>query len=88
MNVLIDKSFDKDLKAITDPKLKAKLADLIDEIIDIGRFNNIRDIKKLKGDSISYRIKFGDYRIGLEYEDNSIKLIRFLHRKDIYKYFP
>jgi len=88
MNVLIDKSFDKDLKSITDSKLKAKLADLIDTIIDNERFNYIGNIKKLKGDSISYRIKLGDYRIGLEYEDNSIKLIRFLHRKEIYKYFP
>lgn len=88
MNLLIDKSFDKDLKAITDSRLKAKLADLIDAIIDIERFDNIRNIKKLKGDSKSFRIKLGDYRIGLEYEDNSIKLIRFLHRKEIYKYFP
>ncbi len=88
MNVLIDKSFDKDLKSITDTKLKAKLADLIDAIIDIDRLNNIGNIKKLKGDSISFRIKLGDYRIGLEYEDNNIKLIRFLHRKEIYKYFP
>jgi mRNA interferase RelE/StbE len=88
MKVLIDKSFGKDIQEINDLKLKAKIADVIDEIIIIERISEIKNIKKLKGDSISYRIRIGDYRIGLEYVDNCIKLIRLLHRKDIYKSFP
>ena len=88
MTVLIDKSFDKDILAISNSKLKAKLAELIETMLAIERINDIKNIKKLKGDSISYRIRIGDYRIGLECEDKCIKLIRFLHRKEIYKYFP
>jgi len=35
-----------------------------------------------------YRIKIGDYRIGMTVEGNLVTLVRFLHRKDIYRYFP
>ncbi len=88
MNVLIDKSFEKDVQLIHDSRLRIKLADVIDEIIVVKRIIDLKSIKKLKGDNISYRIRIGDYRIGLEYDDNCVKLIRFLHRKKIYKSSP
>lgn len=57
MKVLIDKSFEKDTSSISNPKLKTKLADLIEAIIEIDRFSNLKNVKKLKGNTISYRIK-------------------------------
>jgi mRNA-degrading endonuclease RelE of RelBE toxin-antitoxin system len=30
----------------------------------------------------------GDYRLGLVIEDDIVTLVRILHRKDIYRYFP
>ncbi len=47
-----------------------------------------QNIKKLKGHDIYYRLKIGDYRLGFSFENNEINIIRFLHRKDIYKLFP
>jgi mRNA interferase RelE/StbE len=35
-----------------------------------------------------YRIRIGNYRLGLRYDSNSVTLLRFMHRKDIYTYFP
>jgi mRNA interferase RelE/StbE len=35
-----------------------------------------------------YRIRVGDYRIGIEISDNSIEIIRTMHRKEFYRYFP
>jgi mRNA interferase RelE/StbE len=35
-----------------------------------------------------YRIRLGEYRIGIELVDDEIIFTRFLHRKDVYKYFP
>lgn len=43
---------------------------------------------KLEGYKIAYRIKLGDYRIGVFIEDETIEFVRFVHRKDIYKKFP
>jgi len=33
-------------------------------------------------------VKIGDYRLGLKLSGNTLELIRFLHRKDIYRRFP
>ena len=52
-----------------------------------------RDIRKLKerkvkGEKKFYRIRVGDYRLGVKIEGETVTFIRFLHRKDIYRYFP
>jgi mRNA interferase RelE/StbE len=48
----------------------------------------IKTIKKLRASESHYRIRIGDYRIGLILEDDTFIFVRFLHRKDLYKYFP
>ena len=40
------------------------------------------------GGIIRYRLKLGDYRIGLALENDIVVFVRFLDRKDIHKYFP
>ena len=50
--------------------------------------HDISDIKKLKAEGNFYRIRFGDYRVGIIVEDNIVFFVRVLHRSDIYKYFP
>ncbi len=45
-------------------------------------------MEKLKGYETYYRIKIGDFRVGIEFVEDKVILSRFLHRKDIYKYFP
>jgi len=35
-----------------------------------------------------YKIRFGDYRIGIHYDKGVMTLQRILHRKEIYRYFP
>ncbi|HEY4721787.1 MAG TPA: type II toxin-antitoxin system RelE/ParE family toxin [Anaerolineae bacterium] len=46
------------------------------------------NIKKLQGGTNYYRIRVGDYRVGLVVESDTVTFVRFLHRKDIYRYFP
>jgi mRNA interferase RelE/StbE len=61
---------------------------IIEEIESANSLLDINNIKKLSGDKISYRIRLGDYRLGIFYENNTVELVRFVHRKDIYKVFP
>jgi mRNA interferase RelE/StbE len=42
----------------------------------------------MKGHSIAYRIKSGNYRMGFYKELDQVELARFLKREDIYKVFP
>jgi mRNA interferase RelE/StbE len=88
MIVRIDKRFEKDTDKINDKNLLYNLADCIEILVKADNIKTIKNIKKLKGSNFFYRIRLGDYRIGLEIKNETIELIRFLHRKDIYKYFP
>ncbi len=88
MEIRIDKSFEKDVKKIKQPDIQKKVAILIEKIQEISSFQELTNTKKIKGFSNFYRIRLGDYRIGVEIEDNTCIFLRILHRKDIYKYFP
>lgn len=89
MKFLVEKSFDRDIDKIKDKKLLQKLRDYISLIENADNLGKIPHVKKIEGYSSFYRIKIGDYRLGMELvSDNELVLMRFLNRKDIYKYFP
>ncbi|MEQ9377999.1 MAG: hypothetical protein RIG68_22615 [Imperialibacter sp.] len=88
MNIRIDKSFEKDAKKIKDKKVLAQLADVIEHTQAAGNITEIKNIKKLKGADSYFRIRLGDFRVGVSIEGDTIDFIRFLPRKDVYKYFP
>lgn len=88
MNVLIDRSFPKDIEKISDKKVLHRLANLIDFMQKEESLANIPNCKKLKGTKNAYRIMLGDYRIGFICNDQNIELVRFLQRREIYIFFP
>ncbi len=49
---------------------------------------DIRNLKKLKGYKNLFRIKIGDFRIGIFIENDTVEFARVVHHKDIYKLFP
>lgn len=50
---------------------------------------DISHCKKLKGFSDYYRKRIGDYRLGFQLiDENTITLILFCHRAEIYTKFP
>jgi len=88
MNVEFDKSFNKALKKISHKSLFPKIELIIHECETANSVQDISNIKKLSGFSHFYRIRVGDYRIGVEIINDTITFITILHRKDIYKSFP
>ena len=44
--------------------------------------------KKLSGEHHAWRIRIGDYRAGITIEGQNAAFERFLHCKDIYRYYP
>ncbi|MCA9917044.1 MAG: type II toxin-antitoxin system RelE/ParE family toxin [Anaerolineales bacterium] len=42
----------------------------------------------MQGYESYFRIRLGDYRIGIEVENQTVIFVRILHRKDIYRRFP
>lgn len=88
MIVKIDKSFKRDTKKIKDKKILAKVADAIEQVQSSENNREIKNIKKLQGSDNYYRIRVGEYRIGIIIEGDTVEFIRFLPRKNVYDQFP
>ena len=88
MIVQVQKSFERDISKVTDKKLAAQLKAIILELEISKAPSSIRNMKKMAGKGNYYRIRLGNFRVGLKIESNTIYLLRFMARKEIYKYFP
>ena len=88
MEIKIDKSFQKDTRRIKDKSVLQKVANTIANVQRVQNLEEIRNLKKIQGTTSMYRIRIGDYRLGIIATESSVEFIRCLHRKDIYKYFP
>jgi mRNA interferase RelE/StbE len=88
MQIEITKKFGKQFEKCQDYTIRTRLSKTIDDILKARRFSEIKRIKKLKGHNNFYRLKIGDYRIGLVFKDNTVIFAAFEHRSNIYKYFP
>lgn len=89
MKINIKKSFERDVDNITEKKLLLNLQKIISKLENSKSIHEIQHVKKIKGYNSFYRIKIGDYRLGLEAVSNQeVILIRFLNRKEVYRYFP
>ena len=65
--------------------------DVVNAIMNVEQASDtceIKNIKKLSGHKFSYRIRIGDYRIGVFIENEIVEFAVVAHRKDIYKIFP
>lgn len=81
-------SFQRDLKKFKNKQLLDQVREIIVKVEEIESLLEMPNIKKLGKSGGYYRIRTGDYRIGIREQNRIVTFIRFLHRKDIYKYFP
>jgi mRNA interferase RelE/StbE len=82
-------SFLKDLKALKSAPVYDSIKKLVFETIpNHSSLEEVRNLTKLTGYETAYRIRVGDYRVGLFVEADIITFARVLHRKEIYRYFP
>lgn len=89
MQVEFDKSFEKSLKKLKHKVVRQRIETLILQLEKAEVLEETSNVKKLQGFDSYYRIKIGDYRIGIERTETGIvRFITVLHRKDIYKRFP
>ncbi|MBC6471904.1 MAG: type II toxin-antitoxin system RelE/ParE family toxin [Hormoscilla sp. GM102CHS1] len=88
MNVEFRKNFQKDLLKIIDAQLYERIQEIIEQVERSENLSEVSNVKKLKGEADCYRIRVGDYRIGIKVNDGVVSFVRILHRKEIYRSFP
>lgn len=89
MEVKYKPNFIKDFNKIKSKKEQEQVYKIcFKDILEIERISEIKNLKKIKGYDYYYRIRKGDYRIGLKFDGQEVVFMRVLRRRDIYKYFP
>ena len=88
MKIEFRESFLKDLRSIKDKQLLARIREAIESLESATNLLEIQNVKKLRGGKGYYRLRVGEYRLGFVTRGDSLVLVRFLNRKDIYRFFP
>jgi mRNA interferase RelE/StbE len=88
MKVDFKKSFLKEVKKLRNKSLKDDITSSIVQVESAENITQIKNLKKLSGYDIYYRIRVGDYRIGIKVEKEVVYFVVVEHRKDIYRGFP
>jgi len=88
LNVRFKASFAKDLRALKDKALLERIKELIANVEAAQSLAEVSNLKKLRGGGGYYRIRIGDYRVGLATEEGVVVFVRVLHRREVYRYFP
>jgi mRNA-degrading endonuclease RelE of RelBE toxin-antitoxin system len=89
VNVKYKKTFLKDLHKLKGSEIYEHAVQLSFEILP--RYENLHAVpnfKPLKNHRGRARIRLGQYRIGINIVADGIELVRILHRREIYRYFP
>lgn len=88
MKIGFDKRFEKDFDKMPS-EIQKSIKISIQNVIESNSAKEISNLKKLTGFKNYFRIKVGNYRIGIYLEnEDTIIFSRVLHRKEIYRYFP
>ena len=89
MDFETSKQFDKLVFKIKDKSVKTRLKKIIEKVASAKNLEEIPNITPIVGHPSYYRIKFGDYRIGISLEDNIVWFLFFGKRdENTYKKFP
>ena len=88
MKATFRRSFERDLRKIREQTLRDRVKTAIERIEAADSAEEIPNLERLSGTSGFGRVRIGDYRLGIAFEGDEIDLVRLLHRRDIYRYFP
>ncbi|MEH2113555.1 type II toxin-antitoxin system RelE family toxin [Nostoc sp.] len=83
------KRFLKELAALP-VEIQSRIEPIVFQELESENPFELGYLEKLKGYSDKYKIRVGDYRIGVTLDQETKTLIcqRVAHRKDIYRIFP
>jgi mRNA interferase RelE/StbE len=81
-------SFATDLAAISGASVLRRIKRVIEQVEQASTLRQVPNVKRLDAKGKYYRIRVGDYRVGLVFEHGTVAFVRCLNRKEIYRHFP
>jgi mRNA interferase RelE/StbE len=88
LKIVYHKKFLKDLSQITTPEKKRIELFCFQEALNFKSIQSVGNIEKIQGHKNYYKIRFGNYRVGIYFQNDVLSFERVLDRKEIYRYFP
>ena len=88
MKTRFRESFAEDLAALTEAGVRRRIQRVIEQVEAARTFQEIPHLKRLETKGKYYRIRVGNHRLGLVFEDGAVTFVRCLDRKEIYRHFP
>ena len=88
MKVIVIAKFSKRLMKLKNKELAEDVINLVEMLKSVNSLEDIPHLKKMKGHDSAYRIRLGDYRIGLFLDDDTLILEAIDTRQNIYKKWP
>ena len=88
MKTVFRASFQSDVKKLRDVTLLASIREAIEKIEQAQNSLEVVNLKKLRGAKGCYRVRVGEYRLGLIIVGDTVEFVRCLNRREIYRYFP
>ncbi len=88
MQVEFIKKFLKELSKLPNPYQSNIEGFVFDILPNYNSLSEIGKIEKMTGYKDYFKIRFGDYRVGIKKENNIIIVETVKHRREIYKFFP
>lgn len=87
MEVEFLKKFEKDLTKV-DALTRKRALRVVQSLETATSITELEQLKKLSGHQNTYRIRLGDYRLGIFVSGDKVQLARLLHRREVYRFFP
>ena len=81
-------SFLTDVKKLRNAKVGRAVAAAIANVEKADSIEDVRSLKRLSGHRDYFRIRIGDWRIGLHISGDTATFVRCLNRREIYRFFP
>ncbi|MEI6333930.1 MAG: type II toxin-antitoxin system RelE/ParE family toxin [Methylococcaceae bacterium] len=88
MEVSYSKKFLKQLADVPG-KTRVKIENFaLNELISVFSVSSLGKVEKMQGYDGFYKVRFGNYRVGLVIQNETITVKTVMHRREIYKFFP
>ncbi len=88
MEIRYRTSFGRDLRRERNSDLRRRVERIVEQLQRAPSVASVPSLASMRGYANHYRIRVGDYRLGIIVDDDTVILVRLLHRRDIYRHFP
>lgn len=89
MEVQYRQSFLRDLKKLKRQPVYDRVLELaFTTLPEADQLRDVTGVEAMRGHPHRYRVRIGDYRVGIEAHGNCVEVLRVLHRREFYRYFP